>query len=156
MTASHTEPETGESSPTDWRTIGRPGYVGKHAREVQVELDARHGAGRWRIAYEWDGRIISRDKALELYADAYRVHLEQHPDVLNWLIATARDVYDLEPRDVESKLDFSIQLGKATHLQDIAVRRAVAARSVDLRAAGAESRSHGRAAFSGEKKATGF
>ena len=108
-----------------WRTVGRPGYVGRRAAAERAARDAEYGPGRWRIAYTWEGFVLSRDEALELYAEAYRAHLERNPDVLDWLVATARDVYDLEPRDVESGTDFSIQRGEATHLQDIAVRRAV-------------------------------
>jgi len=114
-------------TPARWRTIGRPGYAGARGPELRAALDAEHGAGRWRIAYQWDGGVISRDEALLHYAEAYRRFLEAHPDTLDWLVCAASDVYDLEPRDVESGLDFSVQRGAATHLQDIAVRRAVAA-----------------------------
>ena len=41
------------------------------------------------------------------------------------MISTAREVYDYEPDDVNSGLDYMVQNGTATHLQDIAIRNVV-------------------------------
>jgi nicotinate (nicotinamide) nucleotide adenylyltransferase len=108
-----------------WKTIGRPGYVGRRQQTAGEELDRRYGAGRWRIAYRWRGEMVSRDQALEHYTRAYEVWLRDHPERLDWLVRNASDVYDLAPDDVRSGTDFRLQTGPATHLQDIAVRIAL-------------------------------
>ncbi|MDP6545247.1 MAG: adenylyltransferase/cytidyltransferase family protein [Phycisphaerae bacterium] len=116
-------PSEGDSG--EWQQIGRPGYVGKNAAARQEELTRRYGPGNWRIVYEWQNSIITRDEALQLYVDAYIAHFAARRDVLDWLVETASDVYDISPADVDSGTDFSIQNESATHLQDIAVRIAV-------------------------------
>jgi len=108
-----------------WQLIGRPGYAGKNAAARQKELARQYGPGNWRIAYKWRNSIITRQEALQLYADAYTAYLAAEPAVLDWLVNTASDVYDISPSDVDSGTDFSIQTASATHLQDIAVRIAV-------------------------------
>ena len=108
-----------------WKTVGRPGYVGQGKQAASQELDKRYGPGRWRIAYVWHDEMITREQALEHYTQAYEVWLNNNPDMLDWLVRNASDVYDISPEDVLSGTDYSIQLGAATHLQDIAVRIAI-------------------------------
>ena len=52
---------------------------------------------------------MQRDEALQLYVEAYVAHLGASPDVLDWLVKTASDVYDISPTDVDSGTDFTIQ-----------------------------------------------
>ena len=73
----------------------------------------------------WGDGHIDRDDALGHYEDAYVHYLDRNPDRLEWLVSNASDVYDISPRDVRSGLDYGIQQEKATHLQDVAIRRAV-------------------------------
>lgn len=108
-----------------WRCSGRPGYVGGKVAQARRSLDEAHGETGWAIEYAWRGDAISRRAALEHYGEAYRRFLEADPALLDWLVRTASDVYDLEPRDTESGFDWQVQKGRAVHLQDIAVRRAV-------------------------------
>lgn len=108
-----------------WRSKGRPGYVGKLAAQRRADLNRTYGPGNWRITYGWNGGTIPRGEALELYTNAYEQHLANAPDVLDWLVRSARDVYDISPSDVESGHDFRIQKQRAHHLQDIAIRIAV-------------------------------
>lgn len=108
-----------------WRTVGRAGYVGSRRGAAMAQRDAEFGVGGWRIAYAWEGAVIPREAALAIYTEAYVAHFRAHPEVLAWLVATASDVYDIEPRDVESGEDFHVQKAQATHLQDIAIRIAV-------------------------------
>lgn len=108
-----------------WQIVGRPGYVGRQRQKRANKLDASFGAGRWRIEYFWKDEIISREEALNLYDEAYYRFLAARPDILDWLCATASDVYDTSPSNVNSGLDYLVQDEGATHLQDIAVRRAV-------------------------------
>jgi len=44
---------------------------------------------------------------------------------LHKFINEAKNVYDIEEKDIESGFDYSKQQGNATHLQDIAIRRVV-------------------------------
>ncbi|MBN2574456.1 MAG: nicotinate (nicotinamide) nucleotide adenylyltransferase [Deltaproteobacteria bacterium] len=108
-----------------WQIITRPGYVGHRGARAGADNDVRFGKGGWTIAYLWGGGVIGRDAALSLYEDAYVHHLERHPDVLDWLCATASEVYDTAPTNVASRLDFHAQEGGPTHLQDVALRRAL-------------------------------
>lgn len=105
--------------------VDRPGFIGSRWKQLEERWNRQFGSGAWRLAYEVEGRIISRSEALKLYEDAYVEWFRAHPEKLEWLVTTARDVYDHEPADVASGLDYQAQHGKATHLQDIAVRRAL-------------------------------
>lgn len=111
--------------PGPWKSVLRPGYVGSSKQAAARELDQRYGPGRWRIAYGWHGETITREQALDHYTAAYEVWLKKNPELLDWLVRTASDVYDIAPEDVRSGTDYSIQRGAAVHLQDIAVRLAV-------------------------------
>ena len=109
-----------------WKTVvDQPGYVGRRQQTAAQELDRRYGSGRWRIAYAWHGETITREQALDHYTAAYEAWLKKNPELLDWLVRTASDVYDLSPEDVRSGTDYNIQTGPAVHLQDIAVRLAV-------------------------------
>lgn len=108
-----------------WHDADRPGYAGRRAARLRRDLVRTYGPGNTRIVYLWEGQTISRDEALELYTEGYVQHLAQNPELLDWLVASASDVYDISPRDVESGTDYHVQKETATHLQDIAVRIAV-------------------------------
>jgi nicotinate-nucleotide adenylyltransferase len=114
------EPNGGEEG---WITVGRPGFV-RHGRKRRGrKLDTALGEGNWRICHSWQGQMIERDEALQLYEEAYFEFLRNSPEILDWLCATASEVYDIEPSNVESGLDYFVQESKATRLQDISVRR---------------------------------
>ncbi len=106
-----------------WFTVDRPGYTGAGWKKKGNRLDRLFGKGQWRIQYQWQDGVIDRDAALQLYEEAYLRHLQSNPDLLDWICSTASDVYDIEPENVESGLDYHTQNSKAIHLQDIAVRR---------------------------------
>lgn len=110
---------------SEWEIIERPGYSGKKKAEKHAAWDAEYGEGNWRIAWQWNSEIVLADFAYQLYEDAYYLDSIRRMDIWRGLIDIARDVYDLEERDIESRLDYSIQQGAATHLQDIAIRRVV-------------------------------
>jgi nicotinate (nicotinamide) nucleotide adenylyltransferase len=122
-------PQDGTSPPTGsvgcWQTGPRPGYAGGQAALKQAELTRRYGPGNWRLGYQWHDAMITREQALEKYAEAYFVHLDKHPEVVEWLVKTAKEVYDTAPSNVDAGTDFLVQEGPATHLQDIAVRQAL-------------------------------
>jgi len=108
-----------------WRDSRRPGYVGGNKANAVRQLTERYGKGRWRIVWAWREGYIDRDEAIRHYEDAYVHFLDANNETLEWLLTNASDVYDISPRDVQSGLNYAIQQEKATHLQDIAIRRAV-------------------------------
>lgn len=109
-----------------WKTIERPGYLGKKRNEVHARWDSQHGEGAWRIAYEWAGLIIPRELALRIYEDGYYEFFKNHDETLEWLVSTASDVYDTAPSNVEAGFDYFVQETPNNHVHDVAIRRAVA------------------------------
>lgn len=110
---------------TLWQVVGSPGYAGSRKRKRDKARDQRFGSGNWMTAFIWGEDIVHRDFALQLYEDAYFLHFQKEQTVLEGLIHAASDVYDNAVTNVESGLDYQKQETPATHLQDIAVRRAV-------------------------------
>jgi nicotinate (nicotinamide) nucleotide adenylyltransferase len=108
-----------------WQIVARPGYAGHRRDELARARDARYGEGRWRIGYWWRGALVTRDTALGLYEEAYFELLRRDGALLDWLCASASEVYDTAPSNVASGLDYLAQEGGPTHLQDIAIRRVV-------------------------------
>jgi len=107
----------------EWITVGRPGYVGGRRGKREKEYQRLFGEGNYRIRHLWHEEVIDRDAALALYEEAYYEFLKANPETLDWLCATASDVYDIAPTNVESGLDYHRQECAAVHLQDIAIRR---------------------------------
>lgn len=108
-----------------WQTVERPGYFGSARERRHAEFDARFGAGSWRLAWQAGDAVLERDGMTMLYEDAYMAFLEAHPEVLEQLLEHARDVYDDDPSNVASGLDYRVQETARTHVQDIAIRRCV-------------------------------
>lgn len=99
------------------------GFFGRGKQAVFDRLDERFGTGNWAARWYVDGRIEDKAGAIQLYEDAYFHFLQNRSEVLEWLVKTASDVYDIALSNVLSGLDYTIQEAEATHLQDIAVRR---------------------------------
>jgi nicotinate-nucleotide adenylyltransferase len=116
-------PQDATANPDGWTVVGRPGYVGGSRQAREKQFNRLFGEDNWRIRYLWRGRVIDRDAALELYEQAYYQSFLDRPDVLSWLCRTASEVHDIAPTNVASGLDYAKQECRATHLQDIAVRR---------------------------------
>ena len=116
-----------------WETIERPGYFGKKRDEICRGWDEKYGPGNWRIAYEWDGKIVPREFAIQLYEDGYYEYFKQDPGddqdsggrVLDWLLSTASDVYDTAPTNVQAGIDYYQQETPNNHIHDVAIRRAI-------------------------------
>ncbi|MFI6781549.1 HD family hydrolase [Micromonospora sp. NPDC050276] len=108
-----------------WVTVGPPGHLGSRRAARHAEWDARYGSGNWRLRWRVGPALHEQAAAVALYEDAYVAHLTAHPWLLETLVSTARDVWDHEPADTASGLDYTVQRGRSTHLQDIAVRRAL-------------------------------
>ena len=108
-----------------WTVVARPGQFGRKRDALVAGWDAEYGPGGWKVAYELHGRLFSREVVLLLYEDAYVEYLRANPDVLDWLCATASDVYDNAQSNVASGFDYRAQEARSNHIQDIAIRRAL-------------------------------
>jgi hypothetical protein len=105
----------GSTAPGEsWVTLYRPGYSGGAKKQIDTERRELYGNDSWRTAFRWIQQTITYNDALQHYEDAYVAFFEANPDELQWLLATASNVYDN-----------SIQEAATTHLQDIAIRRSV-------------------------------
>lgn len=109
----------------EWTTIARPGFAGGKRDQLREMYDNTYGRENWRIAWQWGDEIILKEEACKIYEEGYYQDSFKREDIWKELIENARNVYDIEPRDVESGLDYLVQKGNATHLQDIAVRNVV-------------------------------
>ncbi len=109
----------------DWIILGRPGYAGKKKEIRRKELQEKFGEGNWKIQHFVNNRLLSREEALEYYETSYYHFFQKNPEILEWLITYAQDVYDTAPTNVKSALDYSKQETDAAHLHDIAIRRSI-------------------------------
>jgi hypothetical protein len=107
----------------DWETIERPGYFGKKKNEIHSQYNSMYGKDKWRIMWQWNSGTIPFIAACQIYEDGYYADSFRREDLWKELSSVAYDVYDHEKSDVESGLDYLVQNGNATHLQDISVRR---------------------------------
>jgi len=103
--------------------LGELGYFGKHRAKIYKGLYEKFGKDSWQTRWVIEGNLENLQTALQNYEDSYFHFLINNPKILNWLISTASDVYDIQPSDVNSGLDYYKQECDATHYQDIAVRR---------------------------------
>ena len=106
-----------------WAILGRPGFTGKKKKQNRKELLDKYGEGNWKIAHLYDGKLLSREEALIHFENSYQKFFEDNPEILEWLLQIAKDVYDNQESNVNSGLDYSIQETVDAHLHDIAIRR---------------------------------
>lgn len=111
-----------------WITIERPGYLGQHREEKfkeWKEWDEKYGKGNWRLVWKVGKIYVDFLGVCALYEDAYYQFLRRRSDILKWLLKEASNVYDDEESNVESGFDYTKQETCRTHIQDIAIRRAI-------------------------------
>lgn len=108
-----------------WETVERPGYFGERRDALHASFDQRYGVDGWRLAWQVGPGEVDWLAMTMLYEDAYFGFLQAGPDVLATLCAEASDVYDDAISNLASGLDYSAQETDRTHVQDIAIRRAV-------------------------------
>ncbi len=106
-----------------WTTIERPGTFGKNRDTLYRQYDERFGKDNWRVIWQWNGEFLPHITACQLYEDGYYADSFRRESLWKELASVARNVYDIQESDVESGLDYLLQSGNATHLQDIAIRR---------------------------------
>ena len=113
--------------PEVWNLVDNtsPGYVGKHRNELWAARDAKYGKENWQTIWLVGGHYLEYKEACCLYEDAYFEYFKQRPELLEYLLEVASDVYDDDPSNVESGLDYSKRGDIRTHIQDIAIRNCV-------------------------------
>ncbi|MBS3169385.1 hypothetical protein J4210_02780 [Candidatus Woesearchaeota archaeon] len=109
-----------------WKTVERPGYLGKKRNEVHASWTKQYGEHQWRLAYQWGDLVIPRDFGIQIYEDGYYEFFKENPETLEWLVSTASDVYDTAPTNVQAGFDYTQQETPNSHIHDVAIRRAVA------------------------------
>ena len=102
-----------------------PGYAGARRNQLWAERDARFGAGNWRSIWLMRGDYLEYLEVCLLYEEAYFKYFEKRPELLDFLLEIASDVYDDDPSNVKSGLDYSNRGEIRTHIQDIAIRNCV-------------------------------
>lgn len=112
----------------DWKTIKRPGYFGEKRDEILKSYDEEYGTDNWRLAWQWGVTVVNWEYACLIYEQGYFKDSFIREELWKDLISKAKDVYDYDKSDVKSGLDYLVQNGPATHLQDIAIRRTVSQR----------------------------
>jgi hypothetical protein len=105
--------------------IERVGYLGSKRGEFVERMNNIYGVDGWTIGYVLDGKALSRDEALQLYERSYEIFLKNNPSITHRLVHEAREIYDTALSNVESGLDYHKQEDSRSHLQDIAIRRAM-------------------------------
>jgi len=110
-----------------WKLVDNtsPGYVGARRNELWAERDAKYGKGNWRSMWLVQADYRDYEEACRLYEDAYFEYFKKRPELLEFLLEVASDVYDDDPSNVESGLDYSKRGNVRTHIQDIVIRNCV-------------------------------
>jgi hypothetical protein len=114
-------------SPHEWTLADNtsPGYVGARRNQLWAERDAKYGKGNWRSIWLVQGDYLEYEEACRLYEDAYFEYFKKRPELLEFLLEVASDVYDDDPSNVESGLDYSKRGDVRTHIQDIVIRNCI-------------------------------
>lgn len=108
-----------------WIPVGLPGFSGDDKQRRHDLLDERFGDDGWRWGFVVRGAIVGFDDAIAEYEESYRVHLHRHPEIVEWLVAEAGNVYDERVANVHDD-DYAQPGPNPNHYQDISVRRVVA------------------------------
>lgn len=110
-----------------WKPVDNSstGYVGKHRNEEWAKRDERYGKGNWQMGWLVGGKYLEYLEVCKLHEDAYFEYFKKRPELLEFLVDEASDVYDDDPSNVESGLDYSKRVDGRTHIQDIAIRNCV-------------------------------
>lgn len=79
------------------RKIGKAGNL-KQRQKRQRDWDKKYG-DNWMIGYVIDGEFVSQEEALEsIYYKSYESHFEKHPEDLEELMATAKQLVNPHAR----------------------------------------------------------
>ena len=110
-----------------WKIIDNNsnGYLGKRRNEEYAKRDIKYGKGNWQMSWLTGDDLLEYFEVCKLYEDAYFEYFKQRPELLEHLLESASDIYDDDPSNIESELDYSKKGDVRTHIQDISIRRCV-------------------------------
>ncbi|MBL7058938.1 hypothetical protein ISS08_00605 [Candidatus Pacearchaeota archaeon] len=105
------------------KLIERPGFLGKEKERKYLEWDERFGKDNWELGWKWGNIIIDFEWACKIYEDAYFFDSFNRERLWKKLFSQARDFYDNDKSNVQSRTNYLEQESSSTHIQDISVRR---------------------------------
>jgi hypothetical protein len=106
-----------------WLSVKRIGPLGGRRDSTFLHWDITYGPEKWRLAWLVNGIVTDYLGVCALYEDAYLKFFENNPDICNQLVEAASEVFDDNPSNVASSLNYLKQETDRTHVQDIAIRR---------------------------------
>lgn len=112
------------TSTQQWTTIARPGWFGEAKKERLAVYDNKYGPSNWRIRHQLGPRLLDFPEAVKLYELCYELHFQNPETRYLWtnLFKQASEVWTELETDVQSGLDYSVQLAPAPHYEDVAIR----------------------------------
>ena len=118
-------PSTAANLAEVWIAAGLPGFSGDAKGRRGAVLDARFGAGGWRLGHVVRGRIVAPVEAIAEYEASYRAHLRANRALVAFLVEACGNVYDNAVSNVFDD-DYLQPHTASNHYQDISVRRVIA------------------------------
>ncbi len=110
-----------------WQPIDNnsTGYLGTQRNDEWAKRDAKFGEGNWEMGWLVQNNYLQYPEVCQLYGDAYYHYFQIRPELLDYLVEVASDVYDYDPSDVAAGIDYAKRGDIRTHIQDTAIRRSV-------------------------------
>ena len=68
------------------------------------------------------GNLLEYKEVCQLYEDAYYEFFVKRPEILEHLLEVVGEIYDDEPSNIKSGIDYLKRGAVRTHIQDIAIR----------------------------------
>jgi hypothetical protein len=119
--------ERSEDMTTKIVAIKRPGFFGTKKNKIIADLNARYG-DKWCLRWLYKEELYDFEAACtHLYEYSYMRWFQDNAKEAAFITANFENVIDNALSNVESGLDYTKQETPATHIQDIAIRRAIAA-----------------------------
>lgn len=101
------------------------GYLGKRRNEEWAKRDDKYGEGNWRMGWLVGDKLLEYADVCQFYGDSYYEYFKLRPELLEYLVKIASDVYDDNPANVEAGTDFKARGEVKTHIHDTAIRQCV-------------------------------
>jgi hypothetical protein len=105
----------------DVQIVSRPGYFGRRRTQIASQLDRDYPG--WQECWQINNNILSFSEAVLLYDDAYFHHLNNNPQVVDW-VTSFGECYDSERANIATGTDHDPK-ASPRHIQDVSVRRAL-------------------------------
>lgn len=115
----------------EWITISRIKSE-KMLRKSKNIFNEDFGENNWKIGYLWDEKIIDQSEALMKIEESYKLFFKDNPNLVNWLLETAKDIYVNSEDDVKSGQNYNIQESKKFHYVDITIRKVMQKNKVNF------------------------